>query len=158
MIDLVEEHSDSLGLPFIADLIPPTLGGLKTEGTPYGDKPAFSISINHSNTFTGITDRDRAETISSFFQIARERNQNKFISNFYSPGHVFLLRSSGSEGRTGHTELSTELFSKLNLTPIAVLCEMLDNNGRSLSKEKAKKFAEKHNLVFSETKDIEKMD
>lgn len=156
-VALSEEHSDSLGLPFIMDLIPPTLFKLKIKKTPYGDKPAFSISINHSDTFTGITDEDRANTITSFFQIAREKNQKKFLSNFYSPGHVFLLRADESRNRKGHTEISTALLKKLDLIPVAVLCEMLDSNGKALSKEKAKKFAEKNKFLFLETKDVDNL-
>ncbi len=150
-----EEFCENLGLPFLSELLPKSLSKLKTKKTPYGDKPSFSISINHTNTFTGITDDDRAETINSFFTVAESEDKDKFLSSFYSPGHVFLLRSSKSSKRKGHTELSTTLLSKLNLTPIALLCEMLDSNGKALSKKKAKKFADKNGFIFLDGKELD---
>ena len=52
---------------------------------PYGDRPSFSISVNHQNTYTGITDRDRALTISEMANLYKSHDKNKkeiFNSNF----------------------------------------------------------------------------
>src|SRR5579863_10368788 len=60
---------------------------------PYGDRPSFSISINHKNTFTGITDKDRALTISEMARLYKNESADKkilFNSNFKTPGHVPL--------------------------------------------------------------------
>lgn len=64
---------------------------------PYGDKPSFSISINHSETYTGITDNDRALTINEMASLYKNTNGNKkeiFVSSFKTPGHVPLLNPS----------------------------------------------------------------
>jgi len=54
---------------------------------PYGDHPTFSISINHYQTYTGITDRDRALTIREMANLNKADNQrNKFVSSFKTPG------------------------------------------------------------------------
>ena len=49
---------------------------------PYGDHPTFSISINHYQTYTGITDKDRALTISEMANIFKSDNQTEKICFF----------------------------------------------------------------------------
>lgn len=117
---------------------------------PYGDYPTFSLSVNHYQTYTGITDKDRALTISELAKIFDvENRQKKFASSFKTPGHVPLL--IGSKGllaaRQGHTEMSIYLTKIAGLTPITAICEMLDaDTYLALSLEKAEKFA-KHNAI-----------
>ena len=45
---------------------------------PYGDHPTFSISINHKQTYTGITDRDRALTIKEMSTLYKNENPKQF--------------------------------------------------------------------------------
>ena len=50
---------------------------------PYGDYPTFSLSVNHYQTYTGITDKDRALTILEMANIFKvENKQKKFSSSF----------------------------------------------------------------------------
>lgn len=96
---------------------------------PYGDHPTFSITINHYQTYTGITDRDRALTIREMANLFRiENKRNKFVSSFKTPGHVPLL--IGSRGllasRQGHTEMSIYLAQLAELVPVTAICEMMD--------------------------------
>ena len=44
---------------------------------PYGDRPTFSLSVNHYQTYTGITDKDRALTISEMAKIFNVENKQK---------------------------------------------------------------------------------
>ncbi len=162
------ELSESLELPFIADVYGVAsskfsiLKYLKANDIPYDEKSSFSLSINHRKTFTGISDDDRALTISEFGKFCsnlnnyNEKNITKeFGSRFRSPGHVFLLKSSGLDKREGHTELATALHEIGNLTPAAAICEMLDNKThKSLSREKAIKYAKENNIIFLETNEI----
>src|SRR5690606_41647870 len=82
-----------------------------TEGkAAYGDKPSFSISINHRSTFTGITDNDRALTISKMAEVCRNIDSGgveDFAKSFRAPGHVPILIASRRllHDRMGHTEL-----------------------------------------------------
>ena len=114
---------------------------------PYGDRPSFSISINHKNTFTGITDKDRALTISEMSRLYNSENDNKkevFNSTFKTPGHVPLLIASEGllSNRLGHTEMSIYLMKLAGLVPVTAICEMLDSQTyTALSTEKAKKYA-----------------
>ena len=106
----------------------------------------FSITINHVNTYTGITDYDRALTISSLAKICKElqseEDNNKimmieeFQNNFRTPGHVpILIASKGLlNERKGHTEMSVLLTKIANITNVTTICEMLDpNNYKALS-------------------------
>ena len=119
---------------------------------PYGDHPTFSITINHYQTYTGITDRDRALTIKEMANLYKvENKRNKFISSFKTPGHVPLLIASKGliVKRQGHTEMAVYLTQLANLTPIAAICEMMDSETYSaLSVEKAKKYAKENAIPF----------
>ncbi len=146
-----------LGLEFFSDIIANSKSKLKQmdcKKTAYGDKPAFSIAINHKKVYTGITDNDRSLTIKSFSKLLNSKNpKNKFFKSFYTPGHVFLLIGRGIEKRKGHTELSLELAKKANLPEIMVLCEML-GKGKALKKEKVKLYAKKNNLEYLSGREI----
>lgn len=164
--------SQKLGLPFLADLYYkeggrwPILKELIPNDIPYDAKSSFSITINHRKTFTGITDRDRALTISEFSKVSKEimdpdisevKAQRILGSQFRAPGHVPICASSKEvlKTRKGHTELSVALLSMAGLNQIAVGAEMMGNDaGRALSKELAKEYAGKNGLVFLEGKDI----
>jgi 3,4-dihydroxy 2-butanone 4-phosphate synthase len=150
-----KEDASKLSLPFYSDLLEsnPDLKSLSCKKTAYGDKPAFSISINHKNVYTGIPDSDRSLTITFFDSILSDPNPKKsFLSSFYSPGHVFLLISSGLEKRKGHTELSVELARRSGLNSV-VLCEML-GSGKALSRDEAILYAQKNGYVFLHANNI----
>ncbi|HSD04943.1 MAG TPA: 3,4-dihydroxy-2-butanone-4-phosphate synthase [Nitrosopumilaceae archaeon] len=127
---------------------------------PYGDQPSFSISINHAQTFTGITDRDRALTIKEMANLSKTFNENKkyeFISSFKTPGHVPVLIAKNGllSKRLGHTEMSVYLMELAKLSPTAAICEMLDSESyTALSVEKAKKYAKENAIPFLEGKDL----
>jgi len=151
-----------LGLPFYADMLAASklpVSSMECQKTAYGDKPAFSIQINHKDVFTGITDNDRSLTIRSMERLAAMGNMTPenaraaFHSEFYAPGHVFLLIGRGIVNRRGHTELSLELARMAGISGMMVLCEML-GPGKALPKAEAKKYAEAHGLAFVEGKEI----
>ncbi len=152
-----KETAKKLKLPFFADFVcagNSPIKKMKCTKTAYGDKPAFSVPINHKQVYTGITDNDRALTIKKFSELVENGCRKKeFVNNFYTPGHVFLLVSRGIENRKGHTELSIELAKQGGLTPAMVLCEMLDI-GNALSKEKVKKYCKKQGILFLEGSEI----
>ena len=152
-----KQTAKKIGLPFFTDLLDHNgLEKIRINKTAYGDKPAFSLPINHRGVYTGIPDNDRALTIKQFANLIRKAHgamRNAFIQNFYSPGHVFLLIGRELQNRRGHTELSLELAKQAKLTPVMVLCEML-GTGKALSKRKARAYAKKHNFVFLEGNEI----
>lgn len=171
MIFLASEYSISrkLGLPFMEEIYDAAssnsddfgiLNIMKSHSLPYTkSKSSFSIFINHKNTFTGITDEDRSLTARSFLEVAEKINNlttdesKKLMGNsFRSPGHVpvCIAASEGLSERQGHTELITELLKKLNLTPIALGCEMVSKSGKSLSRSEAENFAKDNGYLFLE--------
>jgi len=123
---------------------------------PYGDKPSFSISVNHRDTYTGITDYDRALTISKLASVCRNIDNggvSEFIKCFRTPGHVSLLIAAKGllKERFGHTELAVYLAKIAGLTPAVVICEMLDSHTfRSLSIDEAYKYAKLKDIPLLE--------
>ncbi|WP_456475467.1 3,4-dihydroxy-2-butanone-4-phosphate synthase [Candidatus Pyrohabitans sp.] len=153
-----------LGLPFLSDVLSsaaanfPVLNALEANDIPYDERSSFSITINHRRTFTGITDADRALTIRELARLASLNGEKRslFGRNFRSPGHVILLRASDGlvRSRRGHTELSVALTEMAGLIPIATICEMMGDDGLALSRREAKRYAERHGLVFLEGEEI----
>ncbi|ADI31446.1 3,4-dihydroxy-2-butanone-4-phosphate synthase [Staphylothermus hellenicus] len=153
---------EALDLPFLQDLIIkyPSIRVLATRKPRYGDPPAFNIWLNHIATKTGISDYDKALTIKTLSEIASliykgymEEARDRFLKEFYAPGHVPVLTSRGLANRRGHTELSVALSLITGLTPSMVIAEMLDE-GQSLSYEDAKRFATRNGLFFIDGVDI----
>ncbi|MCX6693822.1 MAG: 3,4-dihydroxy-2-butanone-4-phosphate synthase [Methanomicrobiales archaeon] len=156
--------AEVLGLPFAFELIAgnPAMAGLGGQ-VPYDLKnpSSFSLWVNHRSTFTGITDRDRATTITAIAdEVKRSMNGggHNFAAHFRSPGHVALLRAT--EGllsrRRGQTELSIALAVMAGVTPAITICEMLDDEtGLALGKEDAREYGRRHGLVFVEGSEVE---
>ncbi len=125
---------------------------------PYGDHPTFSISVNHYQTYTGITDRDRALTIKEMANLHKVDNpRNKFVSSFKTPGHVPLLIASKGllAKRQGHTEMSVYLMKLAGLQPVTSICEMMDAETYSaLSFEKAQNYAKQNAIPIIDGKSL----
>lgn len=166
LIFLMIHHkiAEKLGLPYLSDVLYKSASKwsvfkeLIPNDIPYDTRSSFSIPINHRKTFTGITDRDRAMTMSHFAVLAREverfsetEAQRMFGERFRSPGHVPICIASDSllKERKGHTELSVALAVMANIIPVATGCEMMDTV-ESLPKNKAVEYAKKHGIPFLE--------
>lgn len=160
---------EALGLPFLTELFLgmaehyPVMSKLIPNDIPYDVKSAFGITINHRKTFTGITDNDRALTITEFAKLAEKAlttedgwAKQEFGKNFRAPGHIHLLNTSRKilETRFGHTELATALVIMAGMTPSATVCEMMGDDGKALSKEKARKYAEQKGYAFVEGAEV----
>lgn len=160
------EITTKLGLAYMHDIIQnlssinPIFSKLTYGKSPYGDKPSFSIAINHRDTYTGITDIDRALTISKMAEICRKIDSGgveEFAENFRTPGHVpILIASKGLlEERRGHTELCIYLAQMSKLVPAVVICEMLDSTThRALSINKAKEYADIKGITLLEASQL----
>lgn len=143
-----------LGLRYMHDMLAESLdaeAGAMVQGlAPYGDHPTFSISVNHYQTFTGVTDRDRALTVRELAALhALPDPRRRFVSSFKAPGHVPLLLAS--EGmlsrRRGHTEMSAYLAEAAGMAPAAAICEMMDaQTYAAMSVKRAAEYA-RHNGI-----------
>jgi len=164
-----KEIANKLKLPFLSDLYSninnryPVLKALVPNDIPYDSKSSFSLYINHRKTFTGITDVDRSLTMRKFAELAKKTENlndglatNLFGKEFRSPGHVPICIASEKllDQRKGHTELVVSILKMAKLIPVGSGCEIMGDDGKALQKDKAKKYAERHDLVFLEGKDI----
>jgi 3,4-dihydroxy 2-butanone 4-phosphate synthase len=171
LIFLMISHpiAQKLHLPFLSDMFStigsqfPVLKELIPNDIPYDTKSSFSLYINHRKTFTGITDNDRSLTMKKFADLAAnimtmdsKKAMKKFGEEFRSPGHIPICIASEKlvTERKGHTELVISLLELAGLTLSGSGCEMMGEHGKALSKEDAKRYAEKNNLVFLEGADI----
>ena len=159
-IAIDSDFGNSLGLRYMHDILAESstdkemIMGL----APYGDRPTFSISINHYQTYTGITDKDRSLTIQEMAKIFDVDNKKKkFVSSFKTPGHVPLLLASKGllQNRQGHTEMSVYLTKLAGLTPVTAICEMMDaETYTALSVEKAEKYARQNAIPLIDGKEL----
>jgi 3,4-dihydroxy 2-butanone 4-phosphate synthase len=140
-----------------------TISKMILGNAPYGDRPSFSISINHIDTYTGITDLDRALTVNEMSKICSQienGGKDQFARYFRTPGHVpILIEARGLlEERLGHTELAVNSMKLANLIPSAVICEMLDSTTfRALTLDKALEISRSYKIPVLEANQIKKI-
>ena len=109
--------AQAFGLPFASDALRFAGDIVEKEGdVPYDRRnhSSFSLWVNHRNTYTGVTDRDRALTVTSIAEYVKNfenGNVGKFSDDFRTPGHMALLRAADDllDQRRGQTELSVAL-------------------------------------------------
>ncbi|MFL9922953.1 bifunctional 3,4-dihydroxy-2-butanone-4-phosphate synthase/GTP cyclohydrolase II [Herbaspirillum lusitanum] len=130
-LTLTEEHCDQLDLSMMA----------ARNGTQFGTNFTVSIEAAEGVT-TGISAADRARTI----QVAAAKNAKP--SDLVQPGHIFPLRAQkgGVLMRAGHTEAGCDLTQMAGLTPAAVICEILKDDGTMARLPDLMEFAETHQL------------
>lgn len=160
---------DGLGLPFLQEVFPrysrdfPVFRALISDDIPYDTRSSFSIAINHRETFTGITDRDRALTVREFGELSlkmRDMDDAEALSyfgeHFRTPGHIAICIASDRilETRFGHTELSCALSTMAGLSGVSVGCEIMGDDGNAKPKEEVREYCRKNNIPFLEGKQI----
>ncbi len=156
-----------LGLPFMHDVLAaaseriPEIRSVADAGDiKYDSRSSFSLWVNHRDTFTGVTDIDRALTIrrvGEAVDTVMMGGEFDFGREFRSPGHVALLRAADGlvYERVGQTELSVALAEMAGIAPAVAICEMLDaETGRALSREDAIRYAEENDIPFIDGKTI----
>jgi 3,4-dihydroxy 2-butanone 4-phosphate synthase len=141
--------ADAFDLPFLHEVVDHPAndhGDLR-----YDSRPSFSLTVNHRDTFTGITDDDRALTIRELATAAADPAGTDFAGTFRFPGHVHLLRAAPGllSERRGHTELGVALAEAAGVAPAVAGAEMLDDDsGGALSLPDARRYARRHGLAF----------
>lgn len=111
----------------------------------------FTISVDaKKSTTTGISAYDRACTIKELV------NPKAGAKDFTKPGHVFPLigREGGVLVRSGHTEGALDLMDLAKLAPVAVICEIMGDDGNMLSGKALQSFAKKHKLSILNIQDV----
>jgi len=102
----------------------------------------FMTPIDHRTTKTGITARERAQTVCAMV------DPNSRAADFVRPGHVhpLLAKEGGVLRRAGHTEATVDLARMAGLTPAGVLCEILDDSGERASRDRLWEVARENRL------------
>ena len=114
-------------------------------------KTDFQVSVDATRGITtGISAADRAETI----RIMAE--PTAVPEDLVQPGHVFPLRArpGGVLQRAGHTEAAVDLVKLAGSRPIAVICEIMDEDGSMARLPELKKFAKRHRLKICTIADL----
>jgi 3,4-dihydroxy 2-butanone 4-phosphate synthase / GTP cyclohydrolase II len=112
---------------------------------------AFTVSIEAKKGITtGISTYDRAKTVKTAINPKAKKN------DIVSPGHVFPLasRSGGVLERAGHTEASVDISKLSKLNPSAVICEVMNEDGRMARLNDLHKFSIKHKIKIASIEDL----
>ena len=108
---------------------------------PLGTAFTVSVDTRHGLT-TGISAEQRSNTVRAL------ANGNMGASDFVRPGHVFPLiaKEGGVLMRSGHTEAAVDLCKLAALPPVAVICELANDDGTVMVGPQIEAFAAKHDL------------
>jgi 3,4-dihydroxy 2-butanone 4-phosphate synthase/GTP cyclohydrolase II len=138
-LTLTEERCRELRLPLMTT----------QNGTRTGTNFTMSIEAAEGVT-TGISAADRARTI----QVAVARDTKP--SDLVQPGHVFpiMARDGGVLVRAGHTEAGCDLGALAGLTPAAVICEIMKDDGTMARLPDLLEFSERHGLKIGTIADL----
>lgn len=106
---------------------------------------AFTISIDHVDTTTGISAEERGLTARKFVE------EDSKPEDFRRPGHMFPLTAvdGGVIMRNGHTEATVDLVRLAGLKPVGLCCEIMRDDGMMARKEDLLVFAKEHQLKVS---------
>jgi 3,4-dihydroxy 2-butanone 4-phosphate synthase/GTP cyclohydrolase II len=138
-LTLTRERCERLQLPPMAT----------RNGTKHGT--AFTVSIEATTgVTTGISAADRARTVQA--AVARDAKATDLVQ----PGHIFPLQAQdgGVLMRAGHTEAGCDLSGMAGLTPSAVICEIMNDDGTMARLPDLQVFAKEHNLKIGTIADL----
>lgn len=103
---------------------------------------AFTVSIDASETTTGISSHERAATVLKLL------DSNATEKDFKRPGHMFPLeaKEGGVLKRAGHTEAAVDLSVLVGLYPAGVICEIMNDDGTMARTPQLMEFVKEHKL------------
>lgn len=112
---------------------------------------AFTVSVDHVDTTTGISAAERSHTI------VKCADPSAAPGEFRRPGHVFPLvaRRGGVLARSGHTEATVDLMRLAGLQECGVCCEVMEEDGTMMRTPNLWKLAEKYGLKFITVKELQ---
>ena len=138
-LTLTETHCQQLNLPLM----------VRDNGSPLGTNFTMSIEAA-SGVTTGISAADRSRTV----QVAVGKNAKP--ADIVQPGHIFPLmaQNGGVLVRAGHTEAGCDLAQLAGLTPAAVICEILKDDGEMARLPDLIAFAQLHGMKIGTIADL----
>jgi 3,4-dihydroxy 2-butanone 4-phosphate synthase/GTP cyclohydrolase II len=137
-VPITEELAEKL------DLVPMVQHNTDPHGT------AFTISIDHKSSTTGISAYERSNTIRELL------NPQAKASDFKRPGHIFPLiaKNGGVLRRAGHTEAAVDLARLCGAKPAGVICEIIKEDGTMARVPDLRKIADEFDLKMITIKDL----
>lgn len=126
------------------------IGPMVTHNTD-NHETAFTVSVDHVDTTTGVSPAERAYTMQKLIDPASKPE------DFRRPGHVFPLiyKEGGVLVRNGHTEASLDLCRLAGLKEAAVICEITKDDGSMSRLPDLLAFAQKHGLKIASIADLQ---
>ncbi|MGO4888278.1 bifunctional 3,4-dihydroxy-2-butanone-4-phosphate synthase/GTP cyclohydrolase II [Anaerobacillus sp. MEB173] len=115
---------------------------------PHGT--AFTVSIDHKTTTTGISAHERSTTVKALV------DEETKAGDFKKPGHIFPLvaKDGGVLRRAGHTEAAVDLARLCGAKPAGVICEIIKEDGSMARVPDLRKIADEHDLKMITIKDL----
>ncbi len=113
---------------------------------------AFTVSIDHMDTTTGISAVERGITA------RRAASPDARPEEFRRPGHMFPLEAKpgGVLERNGHTEATVDLMRLAGLQEVGLCCEIMADDGTMMRGEQISELAEKLGLPLITIRDLQK--
>ena len=147
---MAKEARGLICMPASAEVMDKLQLGAMVANNTDNHETAFSVSIDHVETTTGISAYERA------FTMQKCAEENAQPGDFRRPGHVFPLRArdGGVLVRTGHTEATVDLCKLAGLKPVGVCCEIMNEDGHMARTPDLIKFAQQHQLPFITVADL----
>ena len=134
-----EEYVEKLKLPQMV------------ENNTDNHETAFTVSIDHVTTTTGISAVERSITA-----LACVKKDAK-PEDFRRPGHMFPLKAkkNGVLERNGHTEATVDLCRLAGLKECGLCCEIMREDGTMMRTEELSKLAQQYQMKFITIKDLQ---
>lgn len=111
---------------------------------------AFTVSVDHVDTTTGISAYERALTA------VKLTEEDSKPEDFRRPGHMFPLvaKENGIFVRQGHTEATVDLLKIAGLTEVGICCEIMADDGHMMRGEEIFALAKKLNMKITTTEEL----
>ena len=136
-----------MSLEYIQKLQLPQMVSYNTDN----HETAFTVSIDHVSTTTGISAAERSITAMKCVE------DDAKPEDFRRPGHMFplLAKKNGVLERNGHTEATVDLLRLAGLKQCGLCCEIMREDGTMMRTAELKELAAKHNITFITIKDLQ---
>jgi len=135
---MLAHRADALDLPLMVDR--------NTEA----HRTAFTVSVDHVSTGTGVSAEDRAATVRAL------ADESTAPEDLCRPGHIFPLRAreGGVLARAGHTEAAVDLLRLAGAGEVGVISEIVADDGSMRRGDDLDAFAEEHGLPIVRIADL----
>lgn len=138
-------------MPMSAEIAEKLMLAPMVEHNTDNHETAFTVSIDHKNTTTGISAEERGFTARMCV------DENAEPLDFRRPGHMFPLiaKAGGVLERNGHTEATVDLMKLAGLKECGLCCEIMSEDGKMMRTDELISFAGKYNIPYITVKDLQ---